>query len=244
MAPHLAEYFRVVAVDQRGHGLTDKPRDAFGFTEVTGDVLSLLDQLHFERPIVVGHSWGANVATQFAADHPARVRGVVMVDGGIMDISQRMTWEQAEKQMRPPEIDGVPVESFVSAVRSFPDFEQLWSDRLEEMFLSNFEIRDGRVYRRLPIDQHMQIVRAIYDQGTSGLLKRVQCPALVIVAVREPTNDLEGRWMEWRRNGAALAETNLKNCRILWMEDSIHDVPVQRPDRVAQAIIEFGSDLP
>lgn len=243
MAPALAEHFHVVAVDQRGHGLTDKPRDAYSFAEVTGDVLALLDEIGFERPIVVGHSWGANVATQFAVDHPEHVRGVVMVDGGIMDISERMTWEQAEKQMRPPEIEGVPVDSFIAAVRRFPDFAALWNDQLQEMFLSNFEIRDQRVYRRLPIDQHMTIVRAMYEQGTSAILELIQCPALVILARREPGNDLERRWMEWRETGAERAEKKLKNGRIIWMEDSIHDVPVQRPERVAEAIIEFGAGL-
>lgn len=244
MAPRLAEHFQVVAVDQRGHGLTDKPVDAFSFADVTGDVLALLDEIGLDRPIVTGHSWGANVATQFAVDHPTRVRGVVMVDGGIMDISERMTWEQAEKQMRPPELDGTPLPSFVKAVRSFPDLAKLWNDELQEMFLSNFEIRDDRVYRRLPIDQHMKIVRAMYEQGTSTLLERIRCPAIVILARREPGNDLERKWMEWRETGAKRAEAKIKMGRVVWMEDSMHDVPLQHPAELADLIIEFGSALP
>jgi pimeloyl-ACP methyl ester carboxylesterase len=244
MAPRLAERFHVVAVDQRGHGLTDKPIDAFSFADVTGDVLSLLDELGFDRPIVVGHSWGAGVATQFAVDCPDRIRGVVMVDGGIMDIAQRMTWEQAEKQMRPPELDGTPLPSFVKAVRSFPDLAALWNDELEEMFLSNFEIRDDRVYRRLPIDQHMKIVRAIYDQRTTALLEQIQCPALVILARRTPGNEMEQRWMEARETGSKQAQEKLKHGRLIWMEDSIHDIPLQHPADLADAIIEFGAALP
>lgn len=242
MAPRLVEHFRVVAVDQRGHGLSDKPTNAYSFPEVTGDVLALLDELALERPIIVGHSWGANVATQFAAEHPDRIAGVVMVDGGIMDISERMTWEIAQKQMRPPELDGTPLDSFVNAVKRFPDFAPLWNTELQEMFLSNFEVRDEKVYRRLPIDQHMTIVRALYEQGTSSLLERLQCPALVILARRKPGSELEQRWMEWRETGAKVAESRLKHGRLMWMEDSIHDVPIQRPDAVADAIIEFAAD--
>lgn len=244
MAPRLAAHFRVVAIDQRGHGLTDKPVDAYSFAEVTGDVLSLLGEVAFDRPVLAGHSWGASVATQFAVDHPDRVRGVVMIDGGIMDLSERMTWEQAEKQMRPPELDGTPLPSFVNAVRSFPDLAGLWNDELKEMFLSNFEIREDRVYRRLPIDQHMKIVRAMYGQGTTSLLERIQCPAIVILASRAPRNDLEQRWMEWRKKGAEMAEAKLKHGRLIWMEDSIHDIPIQRPAELADAIIDFGAGLP
>ena len=40
-----------------------------------------MDALEWERAVVVGHSWGGNVALQFGADHPDRTAGVVLVDG-------------------------------------------------------------------------------------------------------------------------------------------------------------------
>jgi len=243
VAPILTPHFRVIAVDQRGHGLTDVPRDAYSFAEVTGDLYALLDHLDMDPPILVGHSWGGAVAVQFAADAPERTPGIVLVDGGVMDIGARISWEQAEKQMRPPEINGVPVNAFLTAVRQFPDMADLWNDQLETMFLSNFEIRDEKVYRRLPIDQHMQIVRALYDQGAHGLLERIECPALAILARREPENDMARKWMEWREKSATVAEQRLRSGRIMWMEDSVHDIPIQRPSELASAIIDFGRGL-
>jgi pimeloyl-ACP methyl ester carboxylesterase len=243
VAPILTQHFRVIAADQRGHGLTDVPRDAYSFAEVTGDITALLDHLAIDPPIVVGHSWGGGVAVQFAADSPARTRGIVLVDGGVMDVAARLTWEQAEKEMRPPELDGIPIKTFLTAARNFPDMADRWSDQLQEMFLSNFEVRDDKVYRRLPIDQHMQVVRALYDQGTHGLLERIACPALALLARREPSNDLARKWMEWREKSAEIAEQRLRFGRIVWMEDSIHDIPIQRPAELAAAITEFGRDL-
>ncbi len=70
-------------LDQRGHGLSDRPEDGYGFDETTADVAALIDALDLERPVVVGHSWGANVALSLAADHPDSVRGIVLVDGGL-----------------------------------------------------------------------------------------------------------------------------------------------------------------
>jgi pimeloyl-ACP methyl ester carboxylesterase len=243
VAPILTQHFHVIAVDQRGHGLTDVPEDAYSFDEVTGDITALLDHLDVERPIVVGHSWGGGVAVQFAADFPTRTPGIVLVDGGVMDVGARLSWEQAEKEMRPPELNGIPIKAFLAAARQFPDMADRWSDQLQEMFLSNFEIRDGKVYRRLPIDQHMQVVRALYDQGTHSLLERIECPALALLARREPTNDLAQRWMEWREKSAEIAAQRLRRGRVMWMEDSIHDIPIQRPTELAEAIIEFGREL-
>ncbi|MFQ5471959.1 MAG: alpha/beta fold hydrolase [Dehalococcoidia bacterium] len=243
VAPRLTDHFRVVAVDQRGHGLSDVPRDAYSFAEVTGDILAILDHFAMERPIIVGHSWGGSVTIQIAADSPDQTAGVVLVDGGIMDVGARLTWEQAEKQMRPPELNGIPVKTFLTAARQFPDMRDLWNTELEQMFLSNFEIRNGKVYRRLPIDQHMQIVRALFDQGTHKLLSKVECPALAVLARREPENDLARQWMKWREESVEVAEKSLPDGKVIWMEDSIHDIPIQRPTELAAAIIDFGSEL-
>lgn len=241
--PILAGNFRVLAVDLRGHGLSDKPEEAYGFEEVSGDVAELVALLGLQRPVIVGHSWGGSVAVQFAAAQTNETRGVVLVDGGFMSPAGRMTWEQAEKAMRPPEIDGMPLEAFVNSARSWPQLRDHWSGDLEGMLLSNFEIRDAKVYRRLPVERHMKIVRAIYEQPLQELMTQVQCPALMIPALREPENDYERTWQEWRREGIALAERLLPHGQVLPMEDTIHDVPVQRPRELAKAIAEFAAPL-
>jgi len=241
-APLLTEHFRVVAVDARGHGLSDKP-SSYSAAEVTGDLGGVMDHLHLDRAVVAGHSWGASVALQFAAENPSRAAAIALVDGGIMEISARMSWEEAERQMRPPEIDGVPVERFLSFARQWPDMADLWNDQVQEMVLSNFEVREGRIYRRLTIANHMKILRSMYENETSQMLGVIDCPALVIIASQEPSNELAGRWMEWRREGAKQAEEKLRRGRLIWMEDTIHDVPVQRPRELAEAIIGFADGL-
>jgi pimeloyl-ACP methyl ester carboxylesterase len=238
-APLLLERFRVIAMDQRGHGLSDKP-ESYSSDEVTGDFVGLVDHLGFERPAVVGHSWGASVAVQFAAVHPKRASAIGLVDGGIIEISSQMSWEEAEKQMRPPEIDGVPLDRFLGFMRQWPDMADLWNEQLQEMVLSNLEVREGLVYRRLTIPNHMKILRSMYELKTSEMLSAIECPALVIIASQEPTNDVGRRWLELRKQGAKLAEQKLAKGRVLWMENTIHDVPIQRPRELAEAILSLA----
>src|ERR1051325_6162925 len=64
----LLDTSRTNALDLRGHGLSDKPDCPYTFDEIGGDVLAALDAMHFERPILVGHSWGAQVALWVAAN--------------------------------------------------------------------------------------------------------------------------------------------------------------------------------
>ena len=235
----LTDRFRVVAVDQRGHGLSDKP-SSYAADEWTGDLTSVLDHLGLERTSVAGHSWGASVALQFAAQNQERATAISLVDGGISDISSRMTWEQAEERMRPPDIDGVPLERFLGFAKQWPDMAELWNEQVKEMVLANFEVRDGKIYRRLTIENHMKILRAMYEQKTSAMLGSVACAVLVIIANQERDNEESRRWAQFRREGAKLAEEALKDGRIVWMDDTIHDIPVQRPRELADALLSLA----
>ena len=232
----------MIAVDQRGHGLSGTP-DEYGFDAVTEDLRGAVKTLELDRPVVVGHSWGGSVALAFAAAHPDMTRGIVMVDGGFMDLSQHLDWEQAEKQMRPPEFDGAPLEGFVRAMKSWPNISDLWSEELADMVLSNLVIRDEKVYRRLSIPNHMKIAKAIYDLSTSEMLASLAVPGLAISCERQTQGQLESAWMESRRAGLERLRETAPNVRVVVMEDTIHDVPIQRPKELAALITEFASHL-
>ncbi len=74
---------RVVYVDLRGHGRSDPPPDAEGYTlgATAGDVATLARTLSDGRPVdVLGHDFGATIALELAAAHPERVRKLVLID--------------------------------------------------------------------------------------------------------------------------------------------------------------------
>jgi pimeloyl-ACP methyl ester carboxylesterase len=73
----LAERFRVIAPDLRGHGWSEKPRSSYRKQELADDVVALLDALGLERVRLAGHDWGAITSLLVAAGHPERVEGMV-----------------------------------------------------------------------------------------------------------------------------------------------------------------------
>lgn len=75
----LARDFRCVAVDQRGHGRSDKPRTGYGAEDYVADVAAVLDVLGPARA-VVGHSLGARNAILAGSVMPERIGAVVAVD--------------------------------------------------------------------------------------------------------------------------------------------------------------------
>lgn len=71
--PALASRYTVIAVDQRGVGLTDKPRDGYDTATLANDLAALMDTLGHDRFAVAGHDTGMPIAYALAADHPQRV---------------------------------------------------------------------------------------------------------------------------------------------------------------------------
>jgi hypothetical protein len=107
------------------------------------------------------------------------------------------------------------------------------------MLLSNFEVRDGRMYRRLPIPEHMQIVRGLWEQDTEALFSRVACPVLIVPAIKAETEPERAGWMKGRLDAVETARKALSRAEVVVMEDTIHDIPVQRPKELADAIGRF-----
>lgn len=79
----LAENYRVIAVDQRGHGRSDKPHqpEAYG-KEMVNDVVRILDELKIENAHVVGYSMGGFVTMKLMTEHPERVISAALGGSG------------------------------------------------------------------------------------------------------------------------------------------------------------------
>jgi len=79
-AEHFARRHRVVSVDLRGHGQSDKPRGAYPIAQFADDVAHTIDTLGLGKVVAVGHSMGGATVLQLAATYPERVAAIVMVD--------------------------------------------------------------------------------------------------------------------------------------------------------------------
>jgi len=245
VGPRLGERFRVYALDQRGHGESEGPGSGYDFESVAGDLGAFLEELQLERPVIAGHSWGGNVALEYAATHPDALAGLVLVDGGFMEMSARpgMTWEQAEKDLAPPVLTHLTLAQLVEGAKKW-ELGRIWSEEVEAALMGNFDVaEDGTIRPRMRRENHMQVVRALWDQKPSELAPLVRCPVLFAVAERQA----EGRaaeWMEMKREAVARLQERMQDCQVTWFADTIHDIPLQRPAELAQTIGDFADKLP
>jgi len=238
LAPRLAEDYRVLALDQRGHGEGDQPDTGYDFASVVADLDSFLAATAAEPPIVlVGHSWGASVVLHFAVEHADRCAGLVLVDGGTGSPGERMTWDETLARLTPPDIDGMRFEDLRKRIISNNGVYR--DPRVEAVSRSLFHIdAEGRIARRLKIPNHLRILRSLWEQRPAELLPRVTCPVRLLPA--RQSSDVS----EWQANKTASIERALElqpRASVRWFEDTIHDIPLQRPDELAEELLDFAA---
>ena len=238
VAPNLAAGGRrAVAMDQRGHGRSAKPSSGYGFERVTGDGAAVIRSLRLGRPLVAGHSWGANVALELAVRRPRSVSALVLVDGGFLSLRDRMDWATARRELAPPEIAGLHVDELLGWVRAELGRTLEVTPQIEAVVLSLMRVDPGgRVRPRLSRANHLRILRALWAQDTIGLLRSVRVPTLVI-GVRATVGSPEtAGFLEEKQRAARVVRSIGGPVRFAWVE-GIHDLPLQKPDVVARRIL-------
>jgi pimeloyl-ACP methyl ester carboxylesterase len=85
LVPHLAADYRVVRLDFRGHGKSDRSPGEYSFTHYLDDAVRICEDVLEGPAVVVGHSLGGATAAALAQARPDLVRGVVLEDPAIME---------------------------------------------------------------------------------------------------------------------------------------------------------------
>jgi pimeloyl-ACP methyl ester carboxylesterase len=232
------------APDLRGHGLTDKPDGDYGFDVFVRDLAAFADACDLKRPVLIGHSWGAMLALEYAARFaigPRAPAALVLVDGGIIQLDDipGATWEMVRQLLTPPKMAGTSLDAFLERLSANPTWQPGEEDI--SIILANFEIDvDERIAPRLTFERHMQIVDAMGGFATYERFKRLRCPTLALPSrPASPVDPDEAGYLALKERGLARIQQSGAALQTHWMEDSIHDSPLQRPDELAQVVIDF-----
>lgn len=248
LAPEAAKHARVVLYDLRGHGRSEQPRSGYSGADMAADLAAIVDAIGEDRVIVVGHSFGGYVALRFAADHPDRVQGLVLLDAqsGVAEIGERiaasMTLEGEARDQKIKELFGDWLARH--AARGHVDLDAIDLDDLDADGRATAKFA-GRLTRR----RHSPMVETatrLRDETTfvrdiagtapidDATLARITCPTLA----------LYGAISDLRPEGERLARV-MPSCRLVIVPDCAHGILFHATafvrEHVVGAIREFTS---
>ena len=225
----------VIAIDLRGHGLSDKPDHGYDMESVARDVADVIEMLHtehpnWEQPLVVGQSWGGNIVVEVAARFHHHIRGAVAVDGGTIELRRMFPeWETCKEILAPPHLIGTPAIRLENAIRAMhPD----WSDEAIAGAMANMEVlHDGTVRPWLTRERHFAILRSLWEHSPSQLFSDIQKPIMFTPAARA-----DDAMKKAKEEMLQLAENQLAKSRVVWFDPADHDLHAQHPEEFADTI--------
>ena len=237
VAPLLRDQCRIIAPDQRGHGQTSQAPGGYDWETLAKDVVGLMDHLDVSAAAVFGHSWGANVALNVAARFPDRVSALGLIDGGFSRGSgTRGTWEEIKARATPRDISGTR-EEFLDRLRTQLSF--CWNDQVERIVQTMvYEDEQGRMQDILRPDNHIQVMRAMWEEPSAAAYPKIVCPTIMIPAGPTPQRAGSER-ARMKQEGVEAAAREIANSRVHWIPETVHDIGYHKPEELAGVIREF-----
>jgi pimeloyl-ACP methyl ester carboxylesterase len=231
---------RTVAMDLRGHGLSDAPTDGYDPPTFAGDVLAVAEGSGLlaaadDRVVLAGHGFGAIVAAWAAVELADRCAGLILVDGG---------WESLERS------SGLDVDEFLRGLDEPPEMMRSMSAFLADRVAFDpaswdadqeraaratvVETRAGKVVPATRPHALEASVRAMFTYDPSSVLAAVRAPILALTA-----NDDDAGTRAAALEAASIARVGAGLGPIVsqsFRHDG-HNLMRYRPEAVATAIL-------
>lgn len=220
--------YRVIAMDQRGHGGSDAPLSGYSITDLTADAVGVLDALDVSSAIVVGWSLGGMVALRAAHDFPTRVDSVVMVASNGVAASRTEAFPF-----------GVPADVPLAAILAAEHADRISLRRkaVGDPFKEppTRELLDWlhRISLQTPSWAGRAAMRTLMCTDQTHVLDAMSVPVTALVGVADPALSVRGaRWVA-QRLGSRLVEF-----------DCGHYPMLECPDAFDAALLESLSRSP
>ena len=185
LASALSPQHRVIAMDLRGRGLSDKPPKGYSIERHCKDVLALIDDLGLKRPVLMGHSLGAFISLVFSAKHPQRVDRLILVDGG-----GKLTETQMAKVFVgiKPSLDRLgktspSFEDYISQMKQAP-YLRPWNSYMETYFHYEVEKVKGGLRSRVHPKHIEEEAKNLGKVDSRQFYKKVTSPTLILRATK------------------------------------------------------------
>jgi pimeloyl-ACP methyl ester carboxylesterase len=235
----LADRFRVMAVETRGHGESMAGSDGYGLGPAARDLAEVLDLLDVRDAIVVGHSMGGMVAMRFAVDHPKvldeRVAGLVfLATAPFLGVPTSIAARADGLAERAAHWEGrrlkVPLDRFAHSDLAFLLARAAFGVNPSP---THVELT-RRMVSDVPLQAFIPTGLRLLGHDAADALRETQTPSLVIVGDHDHITP--------PRYSEALADL-LPDARLVELAGCGHQVMLERRDEFADMLRSFDAEL-
>jgi len=236
-----AENYPTYAVDLRGHGESDTPDEGHDTATAASDVAAVGSALGLTGAVVAGHSWGGSVSLRLAAERPALVAGLALIDGGWTDVAEPMThraehWREQLSQ-RLASRGSTTVDETRNHLRNV---HPGWSDGAIEACMADMRVGpDGLLSPRLSGPHFMSILESAWKERPHQWYPLVTVPVMLMPAIHDQSVASEQHIREWVDS----AEAALSHATVRWYVSADHYLQCEHPERIANDLIDLAREV-
>jgi pimeloyl-ACP methyl ester carboxylesterase len=196
--PHFQDRYRLVLVDLRGHGKSDRPETGYHMDDMARDVVGVMQHLNLERAHIVGSSLGAEVGLSTAANYPDRVISVVCEGALVSEYGPYGTWEgsetefedhvarQLERMRQSPETTFPSVDALVDDRRALLEKYGWWNSDVEAVVrYGAYKADEGTYVKGFGNLAMANYLQHYFRYRFEDYYTRVKCPLLVLLGEEE-----------------------------------------------------------
>ena len=222
--PSCAQMFRVIALDNRGSGRSDKPPGPYTIAQMADDVKGLLEALNIEKAHVLGISLGGFIAQEFALRYPQHLGKLILVSTSLG--GQNLVLPDAEVLQFFAQIGtGSPEENLEQGLQ-FVFTPECLAKRPKEIE----ELRNWMRKERVPQAAYLAQLMAATGFDAETRASQIQAPTLIVAGARDRVVPAE--------NARRLAAV-IPSAKLIMLSDCGHLCPVERAEAFNQAVLEF-----
>ena len=230
--PFFQTSYRTIAIDFPGFGDSDKPERNYSIDWLTATVDKFLQEGKFEPAVIVGHSMGALVAINLAAQSPERVKNLVLVDAvGIGDKADFLSYALTKKIMGPESrfetIEGLLRGEFKSMVE---DFIQRQKPKTAREFFESLPKSPFSGKSFLPMTPSVQMSASIIDSDLRPQLAAIRQPTLILWGAKDPVAPPQD---------APLLKSKIPHATLKVLEKCGHSPMKEQPELFNQEVEKF-----
>jgi pimeloyl-ACP methyl ester carboxylesterase len=218
--PVIAQDYRVLSWDVRGHGRSQPMGDRFNVPLAVDDLLALLDRIGYQKAVHVGHSSGTYITQELVFRYPERVQALVIADGTCI------TWKHSRPEM-------LALRFATSVMALFP-FETLKKASLKNCSLKT-DVQDYtyRAFSQISKHDFLDIQRGVYGCLHYEPGYHISQPLLLTHGDDDYLGDIKKIAPLWARREP--------NCQYVAIPNARHFAILDNPDFFNRLLLEFLS---
>lgn len=239
MIPKFQDNYRVIAIDIRGHGESERPSHGYDINNLTKDIHDILSHLDINNAHVIGNSLGVLIGLSFAKLYPDKVLSLVNIDGGMINYCGEEGEREESREEIINERNSRRILEFTSKEEFMKQALEQWANTPFEAYIDHiplYQLENNSFAFQQSNEIGSAIMETVCDFDVNEYYSDITCPILFLPAEVEPK-------LELKKLAIEKYQKILPYSKLVIIPESEHVMMMAHSVELASEILQFYNEI-